>query len=75
MEAIENILEALLFTAGKPLRAKELAKILELEESAVKAALEAIAEKTKNSGCQFCIVHILYRCTYWCCRRGWLFRF
>ena len=35
-EHLKNILEALLFTASKPFRAKEFAKILELEEADVK---------------------------------------
>lgn len=47
---LENILEALLFTAEKPLRAKDFAKILEMDEPAVKSALEVIAERQKNSG-------------------------
>ena len=45
-----NTLEALLFVAGKPLRAKELAKIIEQEEAAVQAALTALAEAKKESG-------------------------
>ena len=45
-----NTLEALLFVAGKPLRAKELAKIIEQEEAAVQTALTALAEAKKGSG-------------------------
>ena len=45
-----KILEAVLFTAGKPLRAKELAKVLELEEAAVKQALERLSEDKKDAG-------------------------
>jgi segregation and condensation protein B len=47
---LKNILEALLFVASKPFRAKEFAKILELEEADVKAALDILAEEKKDSG-------------------------
>lgn len=47
---LKNVLEALLFTAGKPFRAKELAKILELDEALVKSALTGLAEDRKESG-------------------------
>ncbi len=45
-----NTLEALLFVAGKPLRAKELAKIIDQEEAAVQAALTSLAEGKRESG-------------------------
>jgi segregation and condensation protein B len=47
---LKQILEALLFTASKPFKAKEFAKILELEEADVKLALEALAKERKDSG-------------------------
>lgn len=47
---IKNTLEALLFVASKPLKAKDFAKILELELSDVKLALETLAKEKKDSG-------------------------
>jgi len=47
---LERILEALLFVASKPFKAKEFAKILELEEADIKSALDALAEEKKDSG-------------------------
>jgi segregation and condensation protein B len=47
---VKKILEAVLFVASKPFKAKDFAKILELEESAVKLALDALAEEKKDSG-------------------------
>lgn len=49
-QQLNNLIEALLFTAGKPLRAKELAKILEIDEAAIKHALDDLAEKKKDAG-------------------------
>lgn len=47
---VKKILEAVLFVASKPFKVKDFAKILELEESAVKLALEVLAEEKKDSG-------------------------
>jgi len=47
---LKNILEALLFVASKPFRAKEFAKILEIEEADVKSALESLAADKKEAG-------------------------
>ncbi len=47
---VKKTLEALLFVASKPFKAKDFAKILELEEADVKMALEALAEEKKDSG-------------------------
>jgi len=47
---LKNTLEAMLFVAGKPLRAKDLAKILEQNETEVKSALAALVEEKKDSG-------------------------
>ncbi len=47
---VKKILEAVLFVASKPFKAKDFAKIFELEESAVKLALDALAEEKKDSG-------------------------
>lgn len=47
---LKNTLEALLFVASKPFKAKEFAKILELEEANVKSALDTLAEEKKDSG-------------------------
>ncbi|MDR3642122.1 MAG: SMC-Scp complex subunit ScpB [Candidatus Doudnabacteria bacterium] len=49
-EHLIKTLEAILFVAGKPLKARELAKILELEESAVQQALANLAERKKDDG-------------------------
>lgn len=43
-------LEGLLFVASRPLRAKELAKILELPEPQIKTALQQIMEEKKDQG-------------------------
>lgn len=53
MEAIKNlnsILESLLFTSGKPTKAKEFAKILNIEEKIITEKLEELVEQRKNSG-------------------------
>lgn len=47
---LKNTLEALLFVASKPLKTKELAKILELDEAAIKLALDEIVTEKKDSG-------------------------
>jgi segregation and condensation protein B len=49
-EQLKNILEALLFTASRPFKAKELAKILELEEADIKLSLDVLAKDRQNSG-------------------------
>jgi len=49
-EQLKRTLEALLFVASKPFKAKEFAKILELEEADVKTALDVLAEEKKDSG-------------------------
>jgi len=49
-EQLNNTLEALLFTSGRPLKAKDLAKILDMEEQIVKDALNALAEAKKETG-------------------------
>lgn len=50
LKKIMSQAESLLFVSNKPMRAKELAKILEQQESDVTAALELLAEERKNSG-------------------------
>jgi segregation and condensation protein B len=47
---IKQVLEALLFVASKPFRAKDFAKILDMEEPAVKLALESLVSDRKESG-------------------------
>ena len=47
---LSSILESLLFVSGRPLKSKELAKILDMEEPAVKKALEDMVEQRKNYG-------------------------
>jgi segregation and condensation protein B len=47
---LASILEALLFVAGKPVSAKEFAKILELPEQEIKSSLEILAKEKQNSG-------------------------
>jgi len=49
-EQLISILEALLFVSGRPLRAKDLAKILELPEAEIKTALESLTVKRKEGG-------------------------
>jgi segregation and condensation protein B len=49
-EQLTSIIEALLFAAGKPLKAKDFAKILEQDEAEVKLALNALVEQRKDSG-------------------------
>ena len=50
MEALKNILESLLFVAGKPLKAKELAKLLEMDATEVKSALANLKDEKKDAG-------------------------
>ena len=45
-----NIIESLLFVAGKPLKAKELAKILETDASEVTAVLDNLKDQKKDAG-------------------------
>lgn len=49
-EQLVSVLESLLFIANKPVRTKELAKFLELDETAVQQALTELAQAKKNSG-------------------------
>ena len=49
-EHLINTLEAVLFVAGKPLKTKELAKLLEIDEPQVLQALETLAEQKKDDG-------------------------
>ena len=49
-EQLIKTLEALLFVAGKPLRAKDFAKLLEMEEGQIKSALDALYLEKKDSG-------------------------
>jgi segregation and condensation protein B len=49
-EQLKEILLSLLFTSGRPLKSKYLAKILEVEEQAVKAALDAAVAENKDHG-------------------------
>lgn len=49
-EQLKNTLEALLFTAGKAFKAKDFAKILDIDEAAIKLALESLTEARKDSG-------------------------
>jgi segregation and condensation protein B len=48
--AIKKTLEALLFVASKPFKARDFARILELEEADVKLALETLAKEKKDAG-------------------------
>lgn len=50
MKDLENTLEALLFTSGRPLKAKDLAKILEIEENKIKDAITNLANAKLESG-------------------------
>lgn len=47
---LNKILESILFTAGRPLKAKELAKVLNLEEQVVTETLEQMVEQRKDFG-------------------------
>lgn len=47
---VKNTLEALLFVASKPMRAKDFAKILEVDEALVKQALMSLVEGKKDAG-------------------------
>lgn len=49
-ERLSKILEALLFVAGKPLKPKELAKVLEVDEAAVKQGLDSLFGLKKDTG-------------------------
>src|SRR6266404_4225996 len=49
-EQLSSILECLLFSSGRPLRAKDFAKILEIEESLVKDTLAKMVKERKNYG-------------------------
>ncbi|MFA5991602.1 MAG: SMC-Scp complex subunit ScpB [Candidatus Doudnabacteria bacterium] len=49
-EQLAKTLEALLFVAAKPFKAKELAKILELDVKEIETALGALCELRKESG-------------------------
>lgn len=49
-EQLTKTLEALLFVAGKPLRAKDFAKLLELDETQIKTALDALYSEKKDNG-------------------------
>ncbi len=49
-EQLASILESLLFVSARPLKAKDLAKILEVDSGSVTLALGSIAEAKKNSG-------------------------
>ncbi len=49
-EQLKEILLSLLFTSGRPLKAKYFTKILEVEEQAVKAALDAASLEMKEKG-------------------------
>ncbi len=50
MPDLKSQLESILFVSNKPLQAKALAKLLALDESAVKAALRELAAERKDSG-------------------------
>jgi len=49
-EQIAGTLEALLFVSSKPLRIKDFVKILELDEVAIRAGLDALMEAKKTTG-------------------------
>ncbi len=49
-EQLTKTLEAMLFVAAKPFRAKELAKILEIDIKEIQTALELLCEQRKESG-------------------------
>ncbi len=50
MDQLQSTIESILFVAGKPLSAKQIAKILEKEVSEVETALNALAGARKESG-------------------------
>ncbi len=50
MDKLKSAIESILFVAGKPLFARQIAKALEAEESEVLRALEEISENRKESG-------------------------
>ncbi len=50
MDNLASKIESLLFVSNKPLTAKTLAKLLEVEESGVKTALRELASQRKDSG-------------------------
>jgi segregation and condensation protein B len=47
---LSSILECLLFTAGRPLTAKDFAKVLEMEETEIKKSLDEMVEQRKGFG-------------------------
>lgn len=49
-ERLKSTIESLLFVSSKPLKIKELAKILEQQEFAVQAALDQLVSERKDSG-------------------------
>jgi len=49
-ENLKNAALAILFTSGRPLKLKDLAKILEADASALKTALEKASDELKESG-------------------------
>jgi len=49
-EHLKDVIESILFIANKPLRAKELAKFLEVDEALVQSALIELAGAKKESG-------------------------
>lgn len=49
-EKLKNILESLLFVAGKPMRTVELAKILEIDEKEIKQALAELQPQYLERG-------------------------
>ena len=50
MSNLKSQLESVLFVSNKPLSAKTLAKLLEVEEHEVKTSLRELAEERKDSG-------------------------
>src|SRR4051794_6522506 len=50
MPDLTSKLESILFVSNKPLKPKALAKLLEIEESEVKSALNELADRRKDSG-------------------------
>lgn len=49
-EQLKNTLESLLFISSRPIRARELAKFLEVDEKTIQDCLAGLAEEKKDAG-------------------------
>ena len=50
LQRIKSLIESLLFVAGEPVRAEQLARALEVERSAVEEALRQLSEEYRERG-------------------------